>query len=149
MRFSRVNLVGAALPVAAILSLACGPSPSAAYAQADKCRIRSHSSKRAGEPARTTHGKSHGPVEEGTSPLIQKPPAPPKPRKPQADSSFVAPSSAKPSEGKVAELALALAVGNGPISPIRSLPDPAIGDRPALRPVLHRATYLALAPPAA
>jgi hypothetical protein len=149
MRYPSVGLFGAALPVAAILSLVCGPSPSAAYAQTGTGRARAHPTKQVGEPARPTCDTAKPPGKTDNSPIARKVPAPSKPRKPGTSGAFVAPSSAKPSEGKVAQLAPTLAVGNGPVSGLEYLPGPVSTDRLAPRSNLHRATYLALAPPPA
>jgi len=147
MRYPRLSFIGAALPAAAILSLACGPSPSAAYAQANKSRARTHSTGQDAEPTPTVRDCSDRPGDNGASPISSNAPTSPKPRKPATGSSFVAPSSAKPSEGKVTELALTPAVRGGPVSGSACPSVPVPGDYSSPRPTLHRAIYLALAPP--
>jgi hypothetical protein len=138
-----------ALPVVGILSLVCGPSPSAAYAvTCDKHSRRQVPAHTAGQDAKQqrvakTLPDAGWPGELGGLPR----PRPSQQPKPKVLSFFVAPRAAKPSETKTTDLTPATAASN-PFSPqFRVIQAGSTCEQSQPAGTLHRPAYLAQGPP--
>jgi hypothetical protein len=136
-----MRIVGAALPVAALLVMVGGPAPSAAYAE---CRARVDRERQANHEAQaaeqTGTDASHKPSEPAPAPQGRNEPA--------TMTSVVSVEVAKPG-GSGAPRIIFTPVAGPNLDPARPLVFGQVSsDRSTRRPVLHHPAYRAHAPPA-